>query len=93
MFMKKLKYISHYPSEIQKQVSHLIKQEKLSNYLLQKYESSHKIKNDKMLFEYVNSFKLKYFKKASPLSKVAFDGKINVIHNALGTHQFISLNS
>lgn len=29
-------------------------------------------------------------KKTSPLSKVIYDGKINVIHNALGTHHFIS---
>jgi len=88
--MKKLKYISHYPSAIQKQISGLIKQEKLGTYLLQKYTSPNKIKNDKMLFEYVNNLKLKYLKKSSPLSKVTFDGKINVIHNALGTHHFIS---
>lgn len=29
-------------------------------------------------------------KKSAPLSKTLFDGKINVIHNALGTHHFIS---
>jgi len=29
-------------------------------------------------------------KKSAPLSKVVYDGKINVIHNALGTHHFIS---
>ena len=29
-------------------------------------------------------------KKTAPLSKVLYDGKINVIHNALGTHYFIS---
>ena len=29
-------------------------------------------------------------KKSAPLSKVVYDGKINIIHNALGTHHFIS---
>ena len=29
-------------------------------------------------------------KKVAPLSKVLYDGKINVIHNALGSHHFIS---
>ena len=29
-------------------------------------------------------------KKVAPLSKVVYDGKINVIHNALGTHHFVS---
>jgi hypothetical protein len=88
--MKKLKYISSYPHEIQTQVADLIQQDKLSTYLLKKYASSHKIKNDKILFEYISDLKLKYMKKSSPLSKAAFDGKINVIHNALGTHHFIS---
>jgi len=48
------------------------------------------MKNDKTLFSYVNGLKNEYLKKASPLSKAVYDGKINVIHNALGTHHFIS---
>ncbi|WP_457743816.1 YgjP-like metallopeptidase domain-containing protein [Sulfurimonas sp.] len=88
--MKKLKYLHHYPSQTQDQVYNLIKQDKLDRYLLQKYASPHKIKNDKMLFEYISDLKFKYLKKSSPLSKVTFDGKISIIHNALGTHHFIS---
>ena len=48
------------------------------------------MKNDKALFSYVNDLKNNHMKKVAPLSKVIYDGKINVIHNALGTHHFIS---
>ncbi|MBL4730710.1 MAG: M48 family metallopeptidase [Sulfurimonas sp.] len=88
--MKKLKYLSHYPQETQSQVSNLIEANKLSAYLLNKYPTSHTLKNDKALFSYVIDLKNEYMKKSLPLSKVIYDGKINVIHNALGTHHFIS---
>ena len=88
--MKKLKYLNHYPEETQNQVANLIEANKLSSYLLNKYPTSHTLKNDKALFSYVIDLKNEYMKKSLPLSKVIYDGKINVIHNALGTHHFIS---
>lgn len=88
--MKHLKYLSHYTQETQKQVLSLIEQQKLSHYLLDKYPSSHSLKTDKALFDYTMGLKDTYMKKSSPLSKVLYDGKINVIHNALGTHRFVS---
>jgi len=88
--MKELKYLKQYHPNTQEQVHALIKADKLSSHLLKKYPSSHNMKNDKALFSYVNELKNSYLKKASPLSKVIYDGKINVIHNALGTHHFIS---
>ncbi len=88
--MKTLKYLNHYTPETQKQVQLLIEKQKLSEYLLQKYPKAHSIKTDKALFSYVIDFKENYMKKSAPLSKVIYDGKINVIHNALGTHRFVS---
>jgi len=88
--MKELKYLKHYPQQTQEQVHHLIKADKLASHLLKKYPNSHSIKSDKNLFSYANELKNEFIKKSSPLSKVVYDGKINVIHNALGTHHFIS---
>jgi predicted metal-dependent hydrolase len=85
-----LKYINHYPETTKKQVLELIKENKLSLYIKSKYPNSHTIKTDKALFTYVNELKNTYIKNAPALSKVIYDGKINVIHNALGTHRFIS---
>jgi len=88
--VKKLKYLSHYPQGVQEQVHKLINADKLSSHLLNKYPSSHSLKNDKALFSYTLDIKNEYMKKSPPLSKTIYDGKINVIHNALGTHHFIS---
>lgn len=88
--MDSLKYLNHYPEVTKNQVLGLIKQDKLKEHLVSKYPNSHVVKNDKALFSYVNELKNTHMKKVAPLSKVVYDGKINVIHNALGTHHFIS---
>ncbi len=88
--MKKLKYLSHYPQAVQKQVQALIDSGKLEKYLLSKYPNPHTYKNDKALFSYVQDIKNEYMRKTAPLSKAVYDGKINVIHNALGTHHYVS---
>ncbi len=88
--MKPLKYLNHYNEQTKAQVHKLIDEDKLGLHLLNKYKTSHGIKNDKALFSYVNELKNEHLKKAPPLSKIIYDGKINVIHNALGTHHFIS---
>ncbi len=86
----KLKYLNHYPQQTQTQVVKLIESGNLSKHLLKKYPVSHTMKNDKALFKYTMDIKNEYIKKSPPLSKTIYDGKINVIHNALGTHHFIS---
>lgn len=86
----KLKYLSHYPKTTQAQVIQLIESGNLDKHLLKKYPKPHNIKNDKNLFEYTMDIKNSYMKKSAPLSKTLYDGKLSVIHNALGTHHFIS---
>jgi len=84
-----LKYLNHYPQNLQEQIVELIEKEKLSSYLLKKYPTKHEFQTDKALYAYTNVFKNQYLKKYT-LSKVIYDGKINVINNALGTHTFVS---
>jgi len=88
--MNKLKYLNHYPDQTKQQVLKLIEADGIERYLLKKYPKAHNISNDKNLFNYVIDIKNNYIKKSPPLSKTLYDGKINVIHNALGTHHFIS---
>ena len=86
----KLKYLSSYSSEVQRQVRTMIEQDKLGQFLLKKYPEKHKVSNDKQLREYVMELKNSYLKKSSPISKIVFDPKIHVVNNALGLHTFIS---
>jgi predicted metal-dependent hydrolase len=85
-----LKYLQHYSEATKKQVLELVKQDKLALHLKNRYPNPHTVKTDKALFTYVNDLKNSHMKNAPTLSKVLYDGKINVIHNALGTHRFIS---
>ncbi len=88
--MKKLKYLEHYPEHIKTQVSNLIEKKNLDKYIIKNYPSSHEYKSDKALYDYTIDLKNLNLKKSLPLSKVIYDGKINVINDALGLHTFIS---
>ncbi|MGP2658204.1 YgjP-like metallopeptidase domain-containing protein [Malaciobacter sp. WC5094] len=84
-----MKYLNHYPKNLQTQIQDLLDKNKLDKYLISKYPIAHNIKSDKALYSYVNELKNQYFKKYQ-LSKIQYDGKINIINNALGMHTFIS---
>lgn len=88
--MSSLKYINHYNEQTIQVATKLIEENRIKEYLLKKYEKAHSFKTDKSLFLYANELKNIYMQKSDPLSKVLYDGKINVIKNALGTHSYIS---
>jgi predicted metal-dependent hydrolase len=88
--MSTLRYISTYPQQVKDQVLQLLERDRLAEYLLTKYPTTHQFVNDKALREYAVSIKNQYIKKSSPLSQVIFDPKIHVIKNALGLHTFVS---
>ena len=88
--MSTLKYISNYPQQVKDQVLHLLEQNNLADYLLNKYPITHQFVNDKSLREYTVLIKNQYIKKSPPLSQVIYDPKIHVVNNALGLHTFVS---
>jgi hypothetical protein len=84
-----MNYINHYPKYLQDQVQLLINEKKLGMYLQKKYPNKHNIKTDKALYSFVMEYKNEYLKKYQ-ISKVLYDGKINDVSKALGTHTFVS---
>ena len=85
-----LKYLSSYPDNLQAQVQQLLEQDKLGDMLLKKYPRSHAVRTDKALYDYVMALKNEFLRSSEPLSKVAFDNRLQVIAHALGTHTAIS---
>ena len=83
-------YLAGYPAPLVQQVRELIAQDRFAEVWLKKYPQGHEIRTDKALYDYVLELKGEYLRSASPLSKVAFDSKLHVILNALGTHTTIS---
>ena len=90
MSTQPLKYLSAYPESLKTQVQQLLDQDKLGDMLLKKYPRSHAVRTDKALYDYVMALKSEFLRSSEPLSKVAFDNRLQVIAHALGTHTAIS---
>ncbi|UTN96178.1 M48 metallopeptidase family protein [Serratia plymuthica] len=88
--MSELTYLQGYPEHLQSQVQQLIDQQRLGDVLLQRYPQVHDCTTDKSLYQYTVDLKNQYLRNAQPLSKVAYDGKIQVMKHALGMHTAIS---
>ena len=88
--MTKTNYLGHYPDAIRQQAQSLINQNKLSEYLLNKYPVAHNISSAKALYDYTLEIKNTYLRKSNPLSKVIYDDKIHAIQHALGLHTYVS---
>ena len=85
-----LKYLAHYPQTVQEQVSDLLSRDQLGALLLRKYPTAHGVRTDKALYDYMLQLKGEFLRSSEPLSKVAYDSRLHVIRNALGTHTTIS---
>lgn len=88
--MSTLKYLAGYPPHVLSQVQALIEQERLGEVLRAKYPQAHAARSDGQLYEYVQAVKDRNLRKAVPLGKVVYDGKLQVMKHALGTHTAIS---
>jgi len=85
-----LKYLAGYPDHLILQVRQLIDAGKLAEVLAQRYPQGHDVKTDKALYDHVMALKQRYLRSSDPISKVAYDSKLQVIQHALGTHTAVS---
>ncbi len=88
--MPPLKYLAGYPDHLLLRVRELIDQGRLGPMLAEKYARPHAVRSDRQLYDYVQDLKDRHLRKSVPLGKVAYDGKLQVMKHALGTHTAIS---
>lgn len=88
--MTALKYLQAYPAALQAQVQQLIAQDRLGEYLHQRYPGRHPIQSDKALYSYALELKQQYLRNAPAIDKVLFDNRLDLTHRALGLHTTIS---
>ena len=88
--MHQLKYLAGYSPQLTAQVAQLVAENRLGSVLVQKYPQAHTVRTDKALYDFTVAIKNTFLRTTQPLSRVAYDGKIHVINNALGTHTFVS---
>jgi predicted metal-dependent hydrolase len=83
-------YLAGYPADLVAPVQRLIAEGRLGDVLLRKYPVPHEVRTDRALFDYVQVLKNDFMRNVGQVSRVAFDSKMHVIRNALGTHTTIS---
>lgn len=88
--MPPLKYLAGYPAPLLQRVRELIDQDRLGPMLAEKYARPHAVRSDRQLYDYVQDLKDRYLRKSVPLGKVLYDGKLQVMKHALGTHTAVS---
>jgi UTP pyrophosphatase len=85
-----LKYLQHYPTNLQDQIRALLSQDKLGEYITQRYATTHIIQTDKALYTYCNEIKQTFLRNAPQLDKVHYDNRLSIQHHALGLNTAIS---
>jgi predicted metal-dependent hydrolase len=88
--MSALKYLQAYPTALQAQIRQLIAQQRLGDYLSQRYPGRHAVQSDKALYAYIVALKQEHLKNAPSIDKVLFDNRLDLTHRALGLHTTIS---
>lgn len=88
--MQELKYLAGYAEKLTCQVEQLLAENRLAEHLLGRYPLAHDIRTDRALYDYTVAIKSEFLRKAQPLSRVAYDPRISLLHNALGLHTFVS---
>jgi UTP pyrophosphatase len=85
-----LKYLAGYPPALLAQVQSLIDEGRLGESVHQRYPDLHEVRSDTALYEHVNTLKSRFMRNAPPLAKVAYDNKLKILQQALGTHTMVS---
>lgn len=88
--MQSLKYLAGYPPHVLSRVQALIDQGRLGDVLQARYGELHGVRTDGQLYDYVQSLKERHLRQSVRLDKVVYDGKLQVMKHALGTHTSIS---
>ena len=86
----RLKFLNGYPDETLAQVQEMVDGNRIGDWLKRKYPSAHGVRTDRALYDYVQGLKQEHLRGAEPLSKIAFDSKLQIVQHALGTHTTVS---
>lgn len=83
-------YLAGYPADVVAQIEFLIDNGELGRLLRKKYPETHGVRTDSALYDYVQTLKAENMRSSVPLGKAVFDGKLQVVSQALGTHTRIA---
>ncbi|WP_298398673.1 YgjP-like metallopeptidase domain-containing protein [uncultured Azonexus sp.] len=79
-------YLAGYPPNLTEPVARLLEQGRLGEALRKKYPEAHAVRTDRALYDYVQDLRGEFLRNAPQPSKIVFDGKLQSVGRALGTH-------
>jgi len=85
-----LPYLQSYPPGLLQQVRDLIHAGRLADVVAQRHPHAHEVRTERALYDYVSELKSRFMRSAPPLAKVAYDPKLHILRNVLGTHSSVS---
>ena len=85
-----LRYLAGYPLALLDRVQPLIDSGQLGDTLRRRYPEVHTVRSDPALYDYVSAIKQRHLRHAPPLAKVLYDGRLQRVAQALGTHTAVS---
>ena len=85
-----MSYLNGYPPALLAQVEQLVAEGRLGESVARRYPERHEVRTDRALYDYVAALKGEFMRNADAVAKVAYDNRLHVIANALGTHTTVS---
>jgi predicted metal-dependent hydrolase len=62
----------------------------LGEHIQRRYPEAHTVRTDGALYDYVMALKARHMRSAGPLAKVAYEPRLQLVHQALGTHTTVA---
>jgi UTP pyrophosphatase len=88
--MPTLKYLAGYPPPWLAAARSLLEQGRVAEVMAQRHGPDHGLRTDGALYDFVAELKARFLRHARPISKVAYDAKLQPVQHALGLHTRIS---
>jgi UTP pyrophosphatase len=85
-----LRYLAGYPPAVLAEVQAALAQGRVAPMLQQRYPEAHAVRTDGALYEHVQALKSRFMRQSAPLQKVLYDPRLQLVHQALGTHTAVS---
>lgn len=85
-----LPYLQGYPPALLQQVHELVRAGRLADAVARRHPEAHAVQTERALYDYVGELKSRFIRSAPPIAKVAYDPKLHIVRNALGTHSAVS---
>ncbi|MDO8376909.1 MAG: DUF45 domain-containing protein [Aquabacterium sp.] len=85
-----LPFLAGYAEPLLDQVRQLLAEGTLGEHLQRRYPEAHAIRTDGALYEHASALKARYLRNAPALSKVVYEGRLQIDQRALGTLTAVS---